>query len=76
LSPFAHKKIHKRTLLFGSTPSSTVAILTTEISLHARLLPELLRSWTGLLRSDTYRSSVTSITAILFQFVAYLLTAS
>jgi hypothetical protein len=41
---------------------------------HAHLLPRLPWSWTVLLHSDAHRNPVTSITAVLLPFVAYLLT--
>jgi hypothetical protein len=41
---------------------------------HARLLTWLSWSWTVLLPSDTYRKPITSITAVSFPFVTYLLT--
>jgi hypothetical protein len=43
-------------------------------NVHAHLLPKLSRSWNMLLPSDTYRKPLTSITAVLHQFVTYLLT--
>jgi hypothetical protein len=52
--------------------SSTVAILKAASEhAHARLLPRLSWSWIVLLRSDTHRKPITSITAILLPFVAY-----
>jgi hypothetical protein len=41
---------------------------------QACLLPRFSLSWTVLLSSDTRRKPITSITSVLFQFVAYLLT--
>jgi hypothetical protein len=41
---------------------------------HARLLPRVSWSWTVLQPSDTHREPITSITAVLLQFVTYGLT--
>jgi hypothetical protein len=56
--------------------SSTVAILTTETSLWTCTCASAILSWswTLLLPSDTHRKLITSITAVLLQFVTDLLT--
>jgi hypothetical protein len=57
--------------------SSTVAIFTSEISLWTCTCASAtytVMSWTVLLASDTHRKLITSITAVLLPFVAYLLT--
>jgi hypothetical protein len=43
---------------------------------HARLLPRLSRSWIVLLPSDTHRTPITPITALLLPFVTNILTLS
>jgi hypothetical protein len=58
--------------------SSTVATLTTETSLwtsHSILLPGLSWSWMVLLPIDKHKKPITSIKAVLLQFVTYLFTS-
>jgi hypothetical protein len=76
LSPFVDKKRTVERCSSVAYSSSTVAILTAEYSLWTcacASAPTLSWSWTRLLPSDTEKTII-SITAILLQFVTYLLT--
>jgi hypothetical protein len=77
LNSFTHKETHNRTLLFGSiTLKDGRHFDYWKASEHAHtlLIPRVSWSWTLLLTSDTHRKPITSITAVLFLFVTYLLT--
>jgi hypothetical protein len=70
-----HRVVHRCSSIVHT--SSLLAILTTKTSFltwHAGLLPGLSWSWIVLLPSDTHRKPISSITAVLFSFVTYLLT--
>jgi hypothetical protein len=64
-------KMHKRTLFFVSTLKHCRHF--DYWNQNAHLLPRLPWSWAVLLPSDTHRKPITSITAVLFPFVNYLL---
>jgi hypothetical protein len=70
---FCPQETHNRTLLFSSTSSSRSPFwLLKPTSYHAHALPGLSWSWTVLLPSDTHRTPITSITAVLLPFVTCL----
>jgi hypothetical protein len=71
------KKRHKRTLIFGSTPSSAIPISTTKTNLWIRACASVtyaVISWTVLVPCDTNKKHITSITGVLLSFVTYFLT--
>jgi hypothetical protein len=77
LSPFAHKRMHNVMLLFNGIlmkHSHYFDYWKTSEHAYTHLLPKLSWNWTVLLRSDTHRKRITSITAVLLPFVIYLLT--
>jgi hypothetical protein len=76
IESFSPQNTQKRTQLFGITllKQPSPFLLLKSAYEYARLLPRLSWSWTLLLPSDRHRKSITSITAVLFPFVSYLLT--
>jgi hypothetical protein len=71
------RRIEVFRLLYQPLPHllfNVFVISETSATNHARLLPRLSKSWTVLLPSDTYRTPITSITAVLLPSVTYLLT--
>jgi hypothetical protein len=72
---FAHKeRTTESCSLLRVVYSSDTTILIIETSLWACAWASATYSWTVLLPSDTHRKPITSITAVLVTFVAYLLT--